>query len=593
MSYPLARYLNIRSASGGCLSPDGRRLAFLSNLTGLPQAWVVDAQSGWPHRLTFSDHAVRGVSWSPDGRRLLFSMDTDGNERHQLYLVNPDGTGEQALTAAPETIHVFGDWSPDGRRIAYASNARDPRYFDVWELSLETGESRCLLATDGTCYAGEYSPDGTRLLVHQFHGSLDRDLLLLHLDDGQTTLLTPHEGVARFDAATWRPDGQAVYCLTDLDAEFCYLASLAVDGASLAVVVRRDWDLDGLAVASDGLLAYTVNIDGRSELRLRDAVHDGAVEDLPPGVIGGLSFSADGRRLSLTVDGPRDPMDVWIFDRTRSESRRATFSDRAGLPDSALVAPTLVHYESFDGLSIPAWLYRPDGPGPHPAILYIHGGPESQTRANFNPLLPFFVQQGFAVCAMNVRGSTGYGKTYHHLDDKRLRLNSVDDAAAAVAWLAAHGCDPERMVCFGGSYGGFMVLSLICRHPDLWAAAVDIVGISNFVTFLENTGAYRRKLRESEYGSLEEDGDFLRAISPINHVAQARCPLFVVQGAQDPRVPQCESDQMVEQLRARGITVEYQVYADEGHGLVKLPNRLAAYSAIADFLARHAGPHSR
>lgn len=538
MSYPLARYLNIRGASGGHLSPDGRQLAFISTLTGLPQGWVVDAGSGWPHRVTFTDHAVRSIAWSPDGTQLLYTMDTDGNERHQLYVVLPDGSGERALTAQPEVMHLVGDWSPDSQRIAYSCNARDPRYFDVWELEVASGASRLVLAADATLYAGDYSPDGSRLLVHQLHGSLDGDLLSLELASGDTTLLTPHEGVARFDHAAWRPDGEAVYCVTDLDAEFCYLAELPLDGGELRQVVAPEWDVDGLAVARDGLLAYTVNAGGRSQLRLRDETHDGPVDDLPLGVVSGIRFSASGRRLSCSVDGPEHPLDIWVLDRTRGEARQVTFSGRAGLPADAFVVPSLVQYPSFDGLPIPGWFYQPASDGPYPAILYIHGGPESQTRASFNPLIPFFVHQGFAVLAMNVRGSTGYGKTFHRLDDKRLRLNSVDDAAAAVEWLASHGCDRERMVCFGGSYGGFMVLSLITRHPDLWAAAVDIVGISNFVTFLEQTGAYRRKLRESEYGSLEEDGDFLREISPINHVAQVRCPLFVVQGAQDPRVPQ-------------------------------------------------------
>ena len=593
MDHSIRQFLNVRAASGGVLSPDGRHMAFLSNLTGLPQAWVVDARSGWPQRLTFSDHAVRGVRWSPDGQHLVYSMDADGNERHQLYVVAPDGSGERRLTDAPEAIHAYGDWSPDGWTIAYASNSRDPRYFDIWLLNVATGEATCVLASDATLYAGDFSPDGTRLLVRRMHGSLNGDLAILDLTSGETTLLTPHEGVARFDAAVWRPDGQALICVTDLDADFCYLAEVQTDGSGLQPLLTAAWDIDDVAIAKDGALAYTINAGGRSELHLVSDGQDHAVADLPLGVISGLGFCGDGGRMSFTIDGPQNPSDVWLFDRTESRPWRVTCSDRAGLPAESLLEPELIRYPSFDGLEIPGWFYRPTGQGPHPAILYIHGGPESQTRAIFNPLIAFFVQRGYAVLAMNVRGSTGYGKAYHRMDDKRLRLNSVDDAAAAVPWLVEQGCDPERMICFGGSYGGFMVLSLITRHPDLWAAAVDIVGISNFVTFLQNTGAYRRKLRESEYGSLEEDGDFLAEISPINHVDQVRCPLFVVQGAQDPRVPKTESDQMVEQLQARGIEVEYQVYDDEGHGLVKLPNRIAAYTAIAEFLDRNSARPAR
>jgi len=313
---------------------------------------------------------------------------------------------------------------------------------------------------------------------------------------------------------------------------------------------------------------------------------------LPPGIIFEARWSQDGAQLALTHIAANDTADVWVWDVAEQVLWRATRSSLGGIPRASFVEPSLVHYPTFDGREIPAFLYLPRDRQPRglPVVIDVHGGPEGQVRPSFDPVIQYLVAQGYAVLAPNVRGSTGYGYEYQSLDDVRLRMNSVADLQYAVFWLREGGiADPKRIAVMGGSYGGFMVLSAITTYPDLWAAAVDIVGVANFVTFLENTGPWRRRMRESEYGSLDHDREFLEQISPIRYVERITAPLFVVHGANDPRVPIGEAEQIVAALRSRSVPVEYMRFEDEGHGLVKRANKLVAYPAIACFLDKYLG----
>jgi len=288
--------------------------------------------------------------------------------------------------------------------------------------------------------------------------------------------------------------------------------------------------------------------------------------------------------------------DIYVWDLTIDRVYPATQSSHGGIPVETFVAPELIDYPTFDQdetgqtRRIPAWFFRPPGQSekPAPVVVYVHGGPESQYRPIFHFLMQYFLQQGYAVLAPNVRGSTGYGKAYGHLDDVEKRMDSVTDLAYAVYWLRQQpGIDRNKIIVYGGSYGGFMVLAALTQYPDLWAGGVDIVGISNFVTFLTNTSAYRRAHREAEYGSLQNNREFLERISPSNHVDNIVAPLFVIHGANDPRVPLSEAEQMVAALRSRAVPVELLVFPDEGHGVIKLQNKLAMYPAIVEFLAKY------
>ncbi len=604
--YSFERYLNVRMAYGPSFSPDGRQVSFLTDITGVAEVWRVPvdmhlARPSWPEQLTFRAERVAGAAFSPKGNTLLVSADVGGNERTQLFALSGDGSSFVPLTDKPEVIYQFGDWSPDGERIAYASNERDARYFDVYERNMQSGEVKPVLVRDVTIAGVRYSPDGKHLIMLRVETNTRNQLWLFDLDTGEERLLTPAldtTGPAWFEAAAWSADRRGLYLLSNYQRQFHSLAYLDLATTELTYLSDTIWDVERLAVSSDGKhLATVINEDGYSLLEIFDVSQGwGAQKSLPTptlpgGVINEIQWSQDGQLLAITFVTADDSSDVWIWDVEQSIIWRATQSALGGIPRNAFVRPTVVRYPTFDGREIPAFLYLPRGEQHHlPVVVYVHGGPEGQSLPTFNAVIQYLVSRGYGVLAPNVRGSTGYGYEYQSLDDVRLRMDSVNDLQYAALWLRESGiADPQRIAVMGGSYGGFMVLSAVTTYPDLWAAGVDIVGIANFVTFLENTGPWRRKLRETEYGSLEHDREFLEQISPIRHVERMKAPMFVVHGANDPRVPVGEAEQIVAALRARNVPVDYLRFADEGHGLVKRANRLIAYPAIARFLDEHIG----
>jgi dipeptidyl aminopeptidase/acylaminoacyl peptidase len=395
-----------------------------------------------------------------------------------------------------------------------------------------------------------------------------------------------------------------VFVATDRDADFLYAARLDLDTLELAQIAAPSWDVELLHASPDGsALAYVVNEDGVSKLYLHDlqtgATRPAPIPDPAPGVVAWLdhtlSFSPNGRSLAFSWTSATRTSDVWVWDLNTDTVQAITRSAHGGLLPDSFVAPELIRYPSFDGLDIPAWFYKATNGTDQlqPAIVVVHGGPESQARPFFQFFVQYCVHHGYAVLAPNVRGSTGYGSHYGHLDDVEKRMDSVADLAHAAHWLKAQpGIDGDQLIVYGGSYGGFMVLATLTTNPDLWAAGVDVVGISNFVTFLERTSGYRRAHREAEYGSLQRDRDLLERISPLNQVDKIAVPLMVIHGANDPRVPLNEAEQLVQALQARNVPVEFLVFDDEGHGVIKLHNKRVAYPSIIRFLNTFIGTAS-
>lgn len=593
IKYDFKSFLNIRNATSPSFSHDGRYVVFLMNITGTPQMWRVSVDGGWPEQLTYYNERVRRVLCSPVGEKIAFASDLGGNERDQIYLLSPSSGLVVPVALKLGVIHGLGPWAYDGKRLSYRSNARHKSFFDIYVMNISSEKTIRVLEHDGSNIPRAWSHDGKLLLVKRMNTNLDSDFYLLDLKTRQISLLTPHCGEASYFHPVFTSDDQSILCLTNRNREFVSLVSIDIETGKERKLSENDVDLDGLALSPEGSkVAYTTNEEGYSKIKIMD-LDDGRirkVDGLPLGVVDTLTWSPNGVLLAFAFSGSRFNSDVWLFNTERGEVIQLTRSDRGGIPQEAFVEPELIRYKTFDELKIPAFLFMPeswDGDKP-PVVLHVHGGPESQSRPKFNPIIQYLVNNGFAILSPNVRGSRGYGKYYIHLDDVNKRMNSVHDLKYAYKWLVGSDrIDPKRVAIYGGSYGGFMVLAALTTYPDLWAAGVDLYGIANFVTFLENTGPWRRRYRASEYGDPVKNRDFLIDISPVHRANKIVAPLLVVHGVNDPRVPKSETDQIVKALKRRGVAIKYILFDDEGHGIVKIKNRLIAYEAIIEFLEEH------
>ncbi len=619
-------YLEIRTSSPSSWSPDGRKLLVSSDLSGTSQVHRLDLdpQPSLPVPATQLIPLTRfeepiGAGYLPSGRQaadasgdvLLLATDVGGNERYQLFttpdepaapLTGPDDL--EPLVQDPDHIHRPGGVSRDGRFLAYATNRGDGVAFDTWVRDLATGEERCVFATGGWTGPGGFSPDARYLAVSELTtraGDNQVHLIDLHaLHDAEVadathpavTELCPHpEEAGTVGTPSWLPDSSAFYLATDVGRAFVGIARGTPDGA-WEHVIEPGWDAGAVVDWTGSHLLVVWNADGITRAELRDPRTLEPQGPLPlpgDGVGSGFRFSKDGRWLSFGYSSPLVPGDAWRYDTVTGALERLTISP-CEVDPATFVDAELVRFPSFDGLEVPAFVLRPgDGASaaeePAPVVVMIHGGPESQYRPSFSPLAQYLVAHGFAVVAPNVRGSTGYGRDYQHLDDVERRLDSVHDLAALHDWLASQpDLDEDSAALYGGSYGGYMVLMGLAHQPDRWAAGVDIVGMSDLVTFLENTSEWRRAFREREYGSLAQDRELLRELSPITHVERMQAPLCIIHGANDPRVPLSEAEQIHEVLTERGVRCELLVYHDEGHGLSKLTNRIDAYPRVTAFL---------
>jgi len=590
MTYQIEDFLEIRTAAAGSFSPDGSKLIVHSNVPGTMQLYRAALAGGDLLQLT-DLHEPVGGAYLPASDELLVTMDEGGNERNQLYLMGDAGGELRKLVYDPEFIHRPGGVTRDGQTLAYASNRRNGTDFDVYIHDLATGEERCVFDLGGWCGGAGFSPDGRLLgVVRLTDKAGDNDVYLVDVHSGEVLYVTPHDDESQFSGPSWLPDGSGFFFASDHGREFSAIWRYDMRARTSEPVIEREWDLSCQIDWPGSKLLVSANEDGYRTLTIYDPAtleRRGEVP-LPRQGIAGGTFSRDGRRFAYTFISPMDPGDAWVYDFETSETHRITSSPNPVTQDE-FVEPELHRFSSFDGEQIPVFLFRPRTPAraPTPVVVSIHGGPESQYVPSFNAVTQYLVHRGYAVVAPNVRGSTGYGKRFEHLDDRRKRLDSVRDLEALHGWIGAvGGLDPTRAVLNGGSYGGYMVLAGLALQPDLWAAGVDIVGISSLVTFLENTSSWRRRFREREYGWLETDREFLIEASPITHVDRMRAPLLIIHGSNDPRVPLGEAEQIHDVLTSKGVPCELLVYPDEGHGLAKLKNRLDAYPKVADFLDR-------
>jgi len=608
----LNRYQNVRSASFLDWTADGESLYVSTRFGEVEQIHRVDMPGGARHQLTFFDEPVSQVSRQPEGSHLIFAMDAGGNEFSQLFLFDPLVSRSRMITDG-ESRNGAVVWTRDGERIAFQSTRRNGAANDVWMMPLgESGSgpeaARLVLAApDGTWWGpADFDEAGERLLILNYVSITDSRIHLLDLESGDTTLLAGGEGDGDDDGSSNWPlgfdhTGEGYWFITDRGGEFKQLAWQPLEAGAEPVIVTADipWDVEGMAFSKDRRRAvFAVNEDGLSRLYLLDPASRKyrAVGGIPTGLVGSVGFSPDGSRLAMTLNTPQTPSDTFVLELgddplAHGTLTRWTHSEVGGLDTDTFVEPELVRFESFDGLSVPAWVYKPEGDGPFPVVVSIHGGPESQARPAFSSTYQMWLAKlGAAVVVPNVRGSAGYGKSYLAMDNAFKREDSVRDIGALLEWIGTRpDLDADRVAVFGGSYGGYMVLASAVHYSDRLKAAVDIVGISSFVTFLENTEDYRRDLRRVEYGD-ERDPEMrahLEKISPLNNVEKIAVPMLVVQGENDPRVPVTEAEQIVMALREKGETVWYMNALNEGHGYRRKENRDVYQQAVVLFFRRH------
>lgn len=574
------QYLEIREARLAAVSDDGAQLLVTTRFAETEQLHLVDAPGGARYQLTFGREPVTGATFVPGTTgSVVYLQDSGGNEQRQLHRYDRAAGRPRMISDGKGRVTDYV-WSTRGDRMAYNGTGRNGRDYDIY-LGDGTGPGELVLEREGAWVPLAWSRDDRRLLLQEYVSANDARLYVLDVAARTVTRVTPEQPVAFYGPAVFGKDARTLYVATDRDGEFNELYEVDLAKDTWRPLTRSiPWNVDALALSPDGkTLALTTNEDGYSRLHLLDTRSRkltparGAPAD---GVIRTLAFARKRPVLALSFESPTQPEDCYTYDLKRRALTRWTESELGGLDPSAFIAPSLIHYRTFDGAEIPAFLYRPAGDGPFPVVIRIHGGPEAQTRPYFSDLTQMLVRDlGVAVVQPNVRGSAGYGKTYLALDNGMKREDSVKDIGALLDWIAAQpALDAGRVAVQGGSYGGYMVLASLVHFGDRIRAGVDSVGISSFVTFLENTSEYRRDLRRVEYGDERDPAmrEHLIAISPLTRASEIRSALFVAQGANDPRVPASEAEQIVAAVRANGMDVWYMLALDEGHGFKKRSN---------------------
>jgi dipeptidyl aminopeptidase/acylaminoacyl peptidase len=602
----LAPYSNVRSAQFAAWRPDGKGMLVLTRFGQTTQIHSVAAPGAARFQLTFFDEPVGATIASPNPEidAVVFSRDVGGNEMFQLHWMDL-ATGALRQITKDGTRNIQPVFRHDGGALAFGSNERNGADTDVW-LWTPTEGRRILTAREGAWSPAEFSPDGKRLIVARTISINDVRLSILDIESGELTDLADVGGISTYGGgypAVFVDGGRAVLTASSVGGEFATFRRIDLEsGRERPFGPKIDWDVSEFALSPDGRrVAVAWNEDGSTVLRILDAATGAVLRTVIDGVgiAGNLAFAPDSRTVGLFRGGPQLPGDAFALDVETGTLTRWTTSEAGGLDPAGFAGAELIRYPSFDRVrgrtrEIPAWLYVPEGEGPFPVVIDIHGGPEAQARPGFNAWTQFLVREmGIAVVVPNVRGSSGYGRTWLDADNGRLRMDSVRDIGALLDWIGGDArFDAGRVVVYGGSYGGFMVLASMVEYSDRLAGGVAIVAISHFRTFLENTSRYRVDLRRVEYGDERDAGmrAFMERIAPLNNAERIGKPLFVIHGANDPRVPASEAEQVLSAVRANGTEAWYMLARDEGHGFRKQLNREAMQRAVAGFFERHLTP---
>ena len=605
-TFSIEKLYMTRQMGASTWSPDGKQVAFISNISGRNNLWVVPAAGGWPTQLTISDQRQTQPVWSPDGTWIAYTSDHDGDEQWDIFLVSPK-TGEVTnLTISPESAETDPAWSPDSSQLAYTTKPKTGSSYEIDLMDVTTRHIRHLTRTTPKELSNHhpiFSRDGKFIVYTQSHATgKDANVFVLDLASGQSTNLTPHEGQHNYFAADVSPDGRTV--LITSDAQNGYENVGLVDMATKKIdwLTEEKWELDAGGFSPDGKsLTWTANVDGTTNIYSYDIASKRAgALPIQPGVnsLGGdpTAYTHEGSRLLYYHNGASAPGDLWVYDVASKQSQQITHSLVGGLRSADMVQPYLVHYPSRDGKwTLSAFAYVPNNiqrNGKFPAIVYVHGGPAVQSVDSFNRFIQYIVNQGYLVIAPNYRGSTGYGKQFVDANMGDAGGQELNDVLDAGEWIKKSGfVDPKKLIVMGGSYGGYLSMMAVTKAPDMWAAAVPIVPFVNWFTEIANEDPSLREYDLATMGDPVKNKALYEDRSPINFVDQIKAPLLLLAGANDPRCPASEAQQVADAVKKRGGVAQLKIYTDEGHGFARVENQIDAYQRVADFLKVHVPSH--
>lgn len=585
----------INSATSPTMSPDGRYLAYLTNLSGSPQIWVRDLRNGTARQITKLDDPVGAVYWSPKGQFLAYSVLPGGGLNTQVWISNADGSGAKRLTAGGKENNGLAGWSRDGTSLFVDTNKDNPSARDPALINVATGKWIKLASGKGLNSIADMR--GNRAVVIRLLGRGDTNAFLVNRTSGAETLLTRHEGKAETSWGDLSPDHRRIYVVSNVERDRQAFGSIALDingnpGPIRYFATRDDAVAENAVLSPDGRIAALFwNVGGRSEMAWLDTATNRVRPGpkLPFDLATPSEFSADGTKVLITGASADRTTDVYVVDVKSGAVVRLTESKHKGVDLSLLVRPELITYKAHDGVPLSGWLYRPKGQsGPMPVVFNYHGGPEGQARPAMSPDAQALVASGIAVFAPNVRGSSGFGKAFMAMDDGAKRVDGVRDIKATTDALVASGiADPKRLGIMGGSYGGYMVMAGVTEFPSMFAAGANLFGVVNFETFFRKSEPWMAAISTTEYGDPATQATMLKSISPIHKLDKITTPLFVLHGANDTNVPVIEAEQIVSAMKARGIPVKYTLFPDEGHGWRKTVNRVRSTTEIVDFFREH------
>ena len=586
-------------SDGHAWSPDDSRLLVTSDETGIFNAYALAAGDGAAEPLTTSTtDSTFAVSWFPSDARVLYSADQGGNELDHLYVREVDGTTRD-LTPGEKVKAGFQGWSADGKSFYVQTNERDPAAFDLYRYAADGYERTLVFRNDDALTIAAVSPDGSKVAMVKPRTSADSDLYILdtRAADAKPKLITPHEGNISHGVHEFTPDSGKLVYSTDEHGEFQQAWTYDLATGKSEPLVSADWDVDFVTYSDSGRYRVSgTNADARTAVSILDTQTGEEIElaSLPPGDLAQVRFSRDESRLALMLSSDTSPRDVYTVDLAAGDSNRLTKALNPAIDEADLVESEVVRYPSFDGLDIPAIQYRPKGASAShkvPALVWVHGGPGGQSRTGYSATIQHLVNHGYAVLAANNRGSSGYGKTFFHMDDRKHGEVDLQDIVHAKQYLASlDWVDADRIGIVGGSYGGYMVGAALAFEPDAFDVGIDIFGVMNWVRTLDSIPPWWESFKEALYDEMGDpatDAERHRRISPLFHAKNITAPLLVVQGSNDPRVLQAESDEIVAAVRANGVPVEYVLFDDEGHGFTKRENRITASEAYLKFLGTH------